>query len=133
MTDGVAPTDLFRPYTPGSCFKVTPQDQCQPFQKSSIFWSRWETSQRSLSVSVSKLMIGSQEWIGSFEVSYVLNKLLGIDSAIINIQNGDQVLSKLDEFKNHFEVYGTPIMIGLRGLYDRRWSSGLYYASCTNR
>ena len=45
-------------------------------------------------------------------MSYVLNKLVGIDSVIINISSGDQVTGKLDELKNHFEVYGTPIMIG---------------------
>lgn len=56
--------------------------------------------------------LGSTEWIGSFEVSYVLNRMLGIDSKILNVSSGAQVITKLDEFKNHFEVYGTPIMIG---------------------
>jgi hypothetical protein len=47
-------------------------------------------------------------------VSYVLNKLVGVDSVILNIASGDQVTSKLEEFKNHFDTYGTPIMIGSR-------------------
>ena len=47
-------------------------------------------------------------------MSYVLNKLVGVDSVILNIGSGDQVASKLEEFKNHFETYGTPIMIGSR-------------------
>lgn len=55
---------------------------------------------------------GSTDWIGSFELSYVLNKLVGIDSVILNIPSGDQVGSKVAEFRRHFEVYGTPIMIG---------------------
>lgn len=42
----------------------------------------------------------------------MLNKLLNVDSVIINISSGEQVLSKLSELQSHFEVYGTPVMIG---------------------
>lgn len=77
---------------------------------------------------VSYTLAGSTDWIGSFEVSYVLNKLVGIDSVIINIASGDQVLGKLDDFKNHFDVYGTPIMIGIVPANHRRRCTSVYDA-----
>lgn len=56
--------------------------------------------------------VGSRDWIGSMEVSYVLQKLINVDSKIITISSGAEVLSKAHEFKSHFETFGTPIMIG---------------------
>jgi hypothetical protein len=58
----------------------------------------------------------------------VLNKLVGIDSVIINIASGDQVLGKLDDIKNHFDVYGTPIMIGIVLVNNRRRCTSVYDA-----
>jgi len=59
-----------------------------------------------------KEIIGSKKWIGSFEVGYVLQKLAGADFKNIHINSGSEVLSKVSEFKSHFQTYGTPIMIG---------------------
>lgn len=59
----------------------------------------------------------------------MLNKLVGIDSVIINIASGDQVLGKLDDFKNHFDVYGTPIMIGTLQANHRRRCASVYDGS----
>jgi hypothetical protein len=56
--------------------------------------------------------VGSQEWIGAFECSLVLNKLFDIDSKILFIQNGGDILSHSKELKAHFEEEGTPVMIG---------------------
>lgn len=79
-------------------------------------------------IGMKELTSGSRDWIGSFEVSYVLNKLIGIDSVILNIQSGDQITSKLEDFKNHFQVYGTPIMIGRSSFKLRWWSAGVHAA-----
>ena len=59
-----------------------------------------------------KNIIGSQQWIGSIEVGYSLQKLAGVDFRIITINSGAEVLSQVAEFRSHFETYGTPIMIG---------------------
>lgn len=56
--------------------------------------------------------VGSRDWIGSMEVSYILQKLINVDSRIITITSGAEILSKALEFKSHFETFGTPIMIG---------------------
>ena len=56
--------------------------------------------------------MGSKDWIGSMEVSYVLQKLLNVSSKIITVQSGAEVPSKVKQFKSHFESFGTPIMIG---------------------
>jgi len=55
---------------------------------------------------------GSKEWIGAFEVSYVLNKVTDIESVVCHVSSGDAVVDKLDEFERHFREIGTPIMIG---------------------
>ena len=60
----------------------------------------------------SESFLGSSQWIGSFEVSYVLNTLLGIDSKTLNISSGKEIIGKVHEFKSHFDNFGTPIMIG---------------------
>lgn len=46
--------------------------------------------------------IGSNEWIGAFEVSMLINKLTGIDNRLLHISNGPDIVDKLHEFKNHF-------------------------------
>ena len=56
--------------------------------------------------------VGSNKWIGSFEVSYVLDHHLDIVCAFINVQSGDQLVSHLDRIANHFVTHGTPIMVG---------------------
>ncbi|KAJ8450617.1 hypothetical protein Cgig2_020254 [Carnegiea gigantea] len=71
--------------------------------------------------------IGSREWIGAIELSYVLDKLLGFMFAIkrenltcagqasckiINVRSGAELPEKCRELAMHFETQGTPIMIG---------------------
>ena len=55
---------------------------------------------------------GSKEWIGAFEVSFVIQKQLGYACNIQHISSGAQVLTLLPVFKQHFDRIGTPIMIG---------------------
>ena len=56
--------------------------------------------------------LGSKQWIGSFEVSIVLNHLLGVTSRITNVPSGAEMGSTGRELLRHFEEEGTPVMIG---------------------
>ena len=56
--------------------------------------------------------VNSKNWIGSIEVSYVIQKLTGVDSAILYFKSGAEVLNHLPVLKHHFETFGGPIMIG---------------------
>lgn len=59
-----------------------------------------------------KSFIQSREWIGAFEVSFVIQKQLGFACNIQHISSGAQVSSLLPVFENHFRTVGSPIMIG---------------------
>ncbi|OAY47884.1 probable Ufm1-specific protease isoform X1 [Manihot esculenta] len=56
--------------------------------------------------------IGSREWIGAIELSFVLDKLLGVTCKIINVRSGAELPEKCRELALHFENQGTPVMIG---------------------
>ncbi|GAB2240863.1 hypothetical protein Droror1_Dr00021381 [Drosera rotundifolia] len=56
--------------------------------------------------------IGSREWIGAIELSYVLDKLLGVICKVMNVRSGAELPEKCRELALHFENQGTPIMIG---------------------
>ncbi|KAJ8553970.1 hypothetical protein K7X08_024648 [Anisodus acutangulus] len=56
--------------------------------------------------------IGSREWIGAIELSFVLDKLLGVSCKIMNVRSGAELPEKCRELALHFENQGTPIMIG---------------------
>ncbi|KAG0450047.1 hypothetical protein HPP92_026958 [Vanilla planifolia] len=56
--------------------------------------------------------VGSREWIGAIELSFVLDKLLGVSCKILNVRSGAELPEKCRELARHFELQGTPIMIG---------------------
>ncbi|EFA01874.1 ufm1-specific protease 2 [Tribolium castaneum] len=56
--------------------------------------------------------IGSKQWIGSTEVNYVLNTLLGVTCKILYVSSGEEMGSKGPELLSHFENHGSPVMIG---------------------
>lgn len=56
--------------------------------------------------------VGSKQWIGSLEVSYCLQQLIGVVSKIMNVSSGAELANKGRELSNHFKTQGTPIMIG---------------------
>ena len=60
----------------------------------------------------SQNFVGSNEWIGSTEISYVLHKLIGIDCQILSFNSGSVVVNNLPKIKQHFETVKTPVMIG---------------------
>ncbi|XP_071545056.1 ufm1-specific protease 2 [Panulirus ornatus] len=56
--------------------------------------------------------LGSCQWIGSTEVGYVLDNLYNISCKFIFVGSGAELINKGRELSMHFEVHGTPIMIG---------------------
>lgn len=56
--------------------------------------------------------IGSKQWIGSTEISFVLQTLLNIDVKILCASNGEEISALIPQLANHFDTQGTPIMIG---------------------
>ncbi|KAK3920069.1 putative Ufm1-specific protease 2 [Frankliniella fusca] len=56
--------------------------------------------------------IGSRQWIGSTEVSFVLETLLGVTCKILTASSGEEVGTLGSELSYHFQTHGTPIMIG---------------------
>ncbi|CAG9858615.1 unnamed protein product [Phyllotreta striolata] len=56
--------------------------------------------------------VGSRQWIGSTEVNFVLNSLLGIENKILYVSSGEDMPSKGPELVSHFQNHGSPVMIG---------------------
>ncbi|XP_045777335.1 ufm1-specific protease 2 [Maniola jurtina] len=56
--------------------------------------------------------LGSRQWIGSFEVCLVIDKLYDVPSKIIHVNKGDALETILESLCNHFEKFGSPIMMG---------------------
>jgi len=59
-----------------------------------------------------KNFIGSHEWIGSLEIAAVLEKYIGITSKILHVSKGPDIALHYRQLLDHFEVHGTPVMIG---------------------
>lgn len=47
--------------------------------------------------------MGSKEWIGAVELSYVLDELLGVTSKIISVSSGSEIESRAAELAAHFQ------------------------------
>lgn len=56
--------------------------------------------------------VGSEKWIGSQEVCYVLSHLYDIESKFISVSSGDELPSKVRDLAAHFGTQSTPVMIG---------------------
>lgn len=56
--------------------------------------------------------IGSEKWIGSQEVCYVLNHLFNLDSKFISVSSGSELTYKARDLGQHFATQSTPVMIG---------------------
>lgn len=56
--------------------------------------------------------VGSRQWIGSQEVGYCLNKLLGVECRTMFVSSGAELPTRSRELLAHFETHGTPVMIG---------------------
>ena len=64
-------------------------------------------------------LVGSKQWIGSFEVSVVLNHLLGVSSKILHVPSGAEMGSQGRQLLLHFRTHGTPVMIGTVTLIEQ--------------
>lgn len=56
--------------------------------------------------------VGSRQWIGSTEVSFCLDTMLGVTCRIINVSSGAELQEHGGTLANHFSTQGTPVMIG---------------------
>lgn len=56
--------------------------------------------------------VGSQKWIGSQEVCYVLNHLYNLESKFISVSSGSELATKARDLGQHFAAQSTPVMIG---------------------
>lgn len=74
--------------------------------------------------------IGSKQWIGSTEVMFCLETLLGVQSRIIFANTGTELQSYAPELVHHFQTHGSPIMIG--GGVLAHTILGIEYNSITN-
>ena len=57
-------------------------------------------------------LVGSKQWIGSFEVNIVLNHLIGVSSKILHVPSGAEMGSQGRQLLLHFRSQSTPVMIG---------------------
>ncbi|XP_075972965.1 UFM1 specific peptidase 2 [Anticarsia gemmatalis] len=74
--------------------------------------------------------LGSKQWIGSTEVMFCLETLLGVQSRIIFANTGAELQSYAPELVHHFQTHGSPIMIG--GGVLAHTILGVEYNSVTN-
>ena len=56
--------------------------------------------------------IGSRDWIGSYEVCLIIDKIFDIPSKIIHIPKGALLRDHIPTVINHFRKFGSPIMMG---------------------
>ena len=50
--------------------------------------------------------VGSRQWIGAIELSYVLDTLLGVASRVITVPCGSELPTKAREIAHHFDTHG---------------------------
>ena len=51
--------------------------------------------------------VGSSKWIGSMEIGFCLNEMLGIESRIITVSKGSELAEKARELEYHFQTEGS--------------------------
>ena len=56
--------------------------------------------------------VGSQDWIGAIEISLCLQRMYGVESRILNMGSGEDIVNYAREIANHFDENGSPIMVG---------------------
>ncbi|XP_012137096.2 UFM1 specific peptidase 2 isoform X2 [Megachile rotundata] len=56
--------------------------------------------------------INSKQWIGSTEVGFVLESLLGVSVKVLCASTGEEVSMLAPNLLHHFQIQGTPVMIG---------------------
>ncbi|GJP65223.1 hypothetical protein CLOP_g22136 [Closterium sp. NIES-67] len=56
--------------------------------------------------------VGSSQWIGAIELSFILDHLLGVTCKVLTVSSGADMPSKGRQLAHHFTTQGTPVMIG---------------------
>ena len=56
--------------------------------------------------------MGSRDWIGAIELGYVLDAKLGLTCKVMTVSSGADMGSKARELAHHFDIQGTPVMVG---------------------
>ncbi|CAI5473383.1 unnamed protein product [Closterium sp. Yama58-4] len=56
--------------------------------------------------------VGSSQWIGAIELSFILDLLLGVTCKVLTVSSGADMPSKGRQLAHHFSTQGTPVMIG---------------------
>eukprot|EP00095_Tigriopus_kingsejongensis_P012382 maker-scaffold190_size271632-snap-gene-1.35 protein:Tk12382 transcript:maker-scaffold190_size271632-snap-gene-1.35-mRNA-1 annotation:"conserved hypothetical protein" len=59
-----------------------------------------------------KKFLDSKQWIGSTEVGYVLEKTCDVQAKFLSVSSGEEMATKGRDLAHHFELQGTPVMIG---------------------
>ncbi|CAH0401336.1 unnamed protein product [Chilo suppressalis] len=59
-----------------------------------------------------KSFLKSRQWIGSFEVCLVIDKYYDVPCKIIHINKGDELGTIVDVLIDHFQKFGSPVMMG---------------------
>lgn len=57
-------------------------------------------------------IIGSREWIGTVEASYIFDELFNIPSYLIHVPSGEKIASKTKEIADYFTTQGGLIFMG---------------------
>lgn len=56
--------------------------------------------------------VGSCNWIGAIELSFILDEYLGVSSKFLTVNRGADIPSHARELAAHFASVGSPVMIG---------------------
>lgn len=56
--------------------------------------------------------VNSKQWIGAVEISMCLSQHWDVVCKILHAQDGPRVCSYAEELQNHFDMLGSPVMIG---------------------
>ncbi|KRZ55788.1 Ufm1-specific protease 2 [Trichinella nativa] len=59
-----------------------------------------------------KSFVGTKQWIGSMELSYCIDHLLGITCRTLSLNSREELTDWAEELRRHFHSAGTPVMIG---------------------
>eukprot|EP00667_Euglena_gracilis_P021275 EG_transcript_23276 len=59
-----------------------------------------------------KTFVGSKHWIGSAEITYALNHLLGVECQQEHVATAADLESRGRLLLHHFRTHGTPVMVG---------------------
>ncbi|XP_030030555.2 ufm1-specific protease 2 [Manduca sexta] len=59
-----------------------------------------------------KTFLGSKQWIGSFEVCLVIDKLFDVPCKILHVNKGSELETVSETLVNHFKKFGSPVMMG---------------------